>query len=223
MVRGGKYGEMYALNLYYSMHGLSDEGSYYFTSNPTPGTGIIIPMIAAFDATKPALVIQNQDNLGGKRTYIDYLKLILTVVGGGSPTDLKYAIYMDNINRYTSGGSQLSVVNANMDAGGNPISKVWFGAITAPAASAAVRLISSGTIRTIASVVNDTDIWTFSSIEKNSAGTSLALATAGVFNSPVPPAILGPGANHSLLLYLWSTGETTTGKTYTIDLGFWER
>ena len=223
--RSTRYGDQYVVSLVQTTHVVSDEGGYFYTSNPTPGTGIIINMVASYAATTPMLVIQNSDVLGGKRIYLDWIKIITTVLGGGTPasTWLQYAAYIDSINRYTSGGSALAVVNPNMDASQTPVGKAWFGAISAPAASSSQRLVSSGQMRTIAAVLYDTYLFTFGGIEKNVVGNSLALATAGIFEFPLPPVILGPGTNQSFLLNTWQGGETTTGRTYTIECGWWER
>lgn len=214
-IRGGKYGEQYVLNTL-DKKILSDEGSYIFASNPTPGSGIAINIQTSFDATKPALLIKNTGNINS--IYLDTVKLILSVVGGGTPTELMYAWVVDNIDRYTSGGTLLSAVSPNSNIQANNKAKVYFGAITATAASNDKRVVGQGHLRKTANVVGDTYLFTF-----DGKGTFEREAeTVHRTEVPCPPIIVN-GNNHSALLYLWNTGETTTAKTFLADIGWYER
>jgi hypothetical protein len=226
-VRSSGYGDLSVQNLNNSHHSLSEEGSYFVTSNPTPGTGILVPMVAALTDTSPALVIQNTD-LGSAtslRAFIDYIKLTLFTVGGGTPTDFQFAIFLDNIPRLggSPGGSNLTPVNVNMDAPNNlmkSILNVYFGAVTALAKSNNARLIAQGNLRSIAPVVKDVYQFNFGAVEKAIAN-SFAIATAGHIHHNIAPGTIG--GQQTLLMYLWSSGETTTGKNFTFEMGSWER
>lgn len=217
--RAGKYGEDYTLETL-NPKSLNDEGSYIVYTNPTAGTGIVTPMIAAFDNTLPTLLIKNTDTTqSGRRVYLDYVKMQLSVIGGGAPTILKYAFYIDYIERYGSGGTLLNGISPNGDKIADNKAKVYFGAITAIAAGNDKRLIANGVIRTVANVIGDTYLFTFGA-KSPSLGNN-ELATVCNIQIPCPPVCLGAG--QVLLLHLGNTGETTTGKTYLVDIGTYER
>ena len=112
--RRGVYGEDYSIALGPRVHG--DEGSYIILRNATPGTGI--PGHAApttHDTEKAFLMLRHGGQLlaNSKRTYLDYIKLVVTAAGTGGT--LNYATHTIDVNRtFTSGGGDLTAVNPNM-------------------------------------------------------------------------------------------------------------
>jgi len=130
-VRLGRYGETCVYNVVPKMHAASDEGSYFAITTPTPGTKVDYGSAGtqtSFSDTVPFMLIKNNDALGGKRIYLDYLKLIQ--IGGTAPastTSVQMAVKIDNINRQNTAGTltTLTPVSANMDSGLVSIGQ-WF-------------------------------------------------------------------------------------------------
>jgi hypothetical protein len=231
-IRQSTYGEMFTMPVVRKQHTLADEGSYYVCNNaqtaivPTYGTSLV--------ATSPFIVISNgatASTSGGPRLYLDYIALT-AIVAGASTTTAGYtalAVYIDNILRYTSGGTNLSttVYNANMASGlNNSSASIYCGAIVAPAASGAVRPICGlrnirpAVSATVVNVVGDMHLLTFGSVE--GAVGSITIANANLMPQALPPVVLGPG--HSALIYVWYPVMTApSAATYAPEIGFWVR
>jgi hypothetical protein len=92
--------------------------------------------------------------------------------------------------------------------------QVIAGAITAGAASSMVRTHSRFGIRNTIHAIGDntTIIFGQPNVSSNSTG-----------NVFVPPVILNPGITHTMLLYIWWLGLTTTAITGEVEVGWWER
>src|SRR6267142_4693351 len=98
--RFGRYGEQWSQNLFNKSHGLAEEGSYFVISN-TPGTGLAtIAAPTTLADTSPFIYLVNTETNGiyGKRTYLDYLRLIATAAGTAG-TALRCAVKIDPIAR----------------------------------------------------------------------------------------------------------------------------
>ena len=220
--RGGRYGEAYVQSVSGSkVHALSDEGSYFIQKNATTGTGIAsTAAVTAYDATKPFLYLYNSATASeGTRIYLDYLKLQVTSAGTNG-TALWYDMVLDNIARYTSGGTASTFINPNMDSSATQSATGYAGALVAPAASSDVRKVCGGAIRLVIPVVGDQYLFNFGS--PSCTGSSLALAGTAItsFVSPAPPIVVGPG--DSFLVYLWLPSQDGAS-SYEYELGFWQR
>ena len=80
--RSGNCGAAFIQRLTEKGHKLADEGSYFMTRTPTPGTGVITTLsLSSLDDAKPFIVIQNNNPSGGKNIHLDHIKLHMTVVG----------------------------------------------------------------------------------------------------------------------------------------------
>jgi hypothetical protein len=240
-LRLGRYQDAYVLPVVRKMHLLADEGSFFMTNNGQ--TGIITPAAVGFVATTPSLIIQNNDspsNQAAKRLYIDAIELLVTAAGvTATATQAKMlAIVLDGISRYTSGGSNLTpnIVNPNMDlAARQSIASVYFGNLTAVAASANARTVIGQrmvrlpvTATTAPDVINDRVRLEFGSVESittaviGSTGALQANVTQEVLK--LPPVVIGPG--QTLLMHLWQLvagGTYSTATTYSPEISWWER
>lgn len=231
--RLGRYGEGYALSMVRKQHLLADEGSYFIANNNAQA-GILSSPATGFVATTPALIVANIDsptNPVAKRVYLDFLNLVTTVVGSAASglVNLQAALYLDTGNRYSSGGSEITanIVSPNMDLTPKSIAKVYFGALTASAASLSARAISPLRVirpavsATVLDVVGETKLFNFGPVE-NMLNGSITIANANNIPVPMPPIIIGP--NQSALLYLWqNVGATPVAATYAPELAWWER
>jgi hypothetical protein len=222
--RTGRYGERYEFNLVPTKHMLSDEGGYFVTTNPTPGTTVAAAVQAAFSDTVAAFVIQNTDSLGGKRVYLDYIKLLPTVAPATS-VSAQYALKLEPSSQRapTAGQAQISPVNTNGDDGTKPVTLVQAftgGAfLTVPASSAASRLVGRGCLRGSIPVVGDELCLQFGAVDPASGGAPPA--TASHQGSTTAPIIIAPGG--SLTVHLWFPSNATTGLSAEYEIGHWER
>lgn len=228
--RAWSRGELASMPVVRKAHVLADEGSYYLANNNQ--TGIATGTPAAFSATAPFLVIENHNApASGLRCYLDYLALVTTAAGGwasgGVNIQLVAAIDV-GVFRYSSGGSQITNINnANTEVGnGTGNIAVYAGAITATAASAAVRnVVGLRTLRpavstTVADVIGELKVLNFGGVEAMLNG-AITVASANMISHPMPPLVIGPGS--SALIYLILNGTTPSAASYAPELGYWVR
>jgi len=236
-LRGGRYGEAFVASIVRKSHVLADEGSYYTANNLQ--TAITGQAVSAYDATKPSIVIFNSDspsNPTAKRIYLDYIAL---VAGGTaysnatSNTVSLCSIATDNVNRYSSGGTALTVQNVNQDAPTRPsVGLAYAGAITTTTANALrtlsgqrlFRLPVSATALSLANV----DRWNinFGGVEQvidlQTQISATLEATAVARSISFPPVVIGPGQSF-LFNIATICNSSPVGGTLHYDLGWWER
>jgi hypothetical protein len=225
--RAWSYGEIPTMPIVRKSHTLADTGSYYVCNNAQ--TAIVPTYGTSFSSTAPFIIISNGSTT--KNLYVDYIALV-SIVAGACTTTAGYtalAVYIDNILRYTSGGTNLStnVYNPSFAFGANNSgASVYCGAITAGAASGAVRPICGvrnirpNVSSTIINVVGDMNLLNFGSVE-GSVG-SITIANANLMPQSLPPIVIGPGC--TALIYLWYPVMTApSAATYAPEIGFWVR
>lgn len=232
-IRLGRYGEQYQQTLVRKQHALVDEGSYMMTNNNAQA-GILSTPATGFVATTPALIVYNKGSTTdpmAKRINLDFLNLVTTVVGSAASglVNLQAALYLDSGNRWSSGGTELTanIVSPNSDIVPSSVARVWFGVLTATAATSQVRALSPLRVirpvvsTTVLDVVGETKWFNFGAVEGMLNG-SITVANANFI--PVPMPAVSIGAGWSALLYLWqNVGGTNVAATYAPELGFWER
>lgn len=218
--RGGRYGEQFVLPVGAGLYGPCAEGTYFRATNPTINTAIAQAVNATWVATTPVMTIRNTDAAAGKVMYLDYIRLIMTVIPA-SATNWELAVITDPNNRYTSGGSLLTPVNANTAYSGVGISSIHFGAITAPAA-VAPRILTRARVFNAIPVVGSQLILNFGASD---AAAPQTMNGANAVNLAVPcgPVALGPGNNHTCLIYLWYASNATTPAQFEVEMGWLER
>jgi hypothetical protein len=217
--RLGRYAEQYVIPIMPDAAALAEEGTYWKACNPTLGTAIADNIQTSFSATKGILCVVNTDSAGGKSIYPDYLKLI-PAVAPASATSTEIAIAIDTVNRYSSGATNLTPVNANSATTATSVATVCrFGAVTFAAASAARYLARSKIFHAIEVVGSE-----FVILFNRPVGDCLALnGTAPVrIGCSVGPLVIGPG-NHSMCVHTWRPANAVTAPTYEVEFGWWER
>lgn len=221
--RSNVYGEALVQTVGKPRYALADEGRYFVARNPTPGTGVA--GIAAADGLNDAegLMLLTNDNTDGSRVYLDYLYLRCTAAGTNG-TDMDFTLKIDsNSNRYTSGGSAITPVNANMDSSATPGVTTYFGALVTTATTTA-RILAYRRLRRATIVVAGDEFW-FGFGEGPApsvrTGTLAADSTTNVgYATHLPPVVLGAGD----CVWMACNAASQTGATsWEFELGFWVR
>ena len=194
---------------------LASLGSYHVCFNPTQGTGVVTGNPTTLVATTPALVLYNGGNSAD--VHLHYLRLSSTVVGGGAATK-QFSMFVDQGNRYSSGGTALTIKNTNPTSTTVSNAVATFGAVTATAASTNQRALGNDWFRVaLADVVGDVYEWDFGGRASSTGGL---VATVAHVVHQAPPVVLPP--NTSYVLNIWS-GTFTQGITFEVSMGISER
>lgn len=225
-LRVNKYGELVNPALS-ERNRAADDGGYFVATNPTPSTAIAYGSggtNATFSDTVPFMNVVNTAATGGKRVYLDYLKLIQNGTAPASTTSVHYAIKIDNVARTATAGTPVThtPVNANMGDGSGPVSRVivFSGAVaTVPAASAAARLVARGQLKGGPTLNLDEYNIVFGGADNASQGGYLT--TVASYCSRSAPVVLDPGCN--AMIYLWFLSGITNPFSYEYELGIFER
>lgn len=228
VARASRYGELLVSPVVTTKHNLTEEGSYFVYTNPTPGTVLAYGAAgtqAAFSDTVPFMILQNLDAVGGKRICLDYLKLIQ--IGGTAPattTSVQAACKVDLALRTPTAGTTTTLVAAqpNGDVSGKSIGSliVASGAVaTIPAASANARLVGRAQLKGGPTLVLDEYAIAFGMVDAPPQGGYLT--TVSSYVTRMPPCEVPPGG--SAVIYLWLPGGATNPFSYEFELGAWER
>lgn len=228
--RLSRYREQMMVPSILTKHPLADEGSYFVANNGQTGIATAAAPVA-FSATNPFLVIFNGANPSddfAPRLYLDYAMLMVTAAGTAG-TSVQIAITKDLGNRYTSGGTDLTLAIANTGpTSSGSLTRVYAGNITASAASSnAKTVVGNRTLKNMtAPAPTIGDQYTLRSgaadmaenLIYSNAGTTLTQVLN--MTQSVPPIIIGP--NESLLIHLWIVTQSAAS-SYAPELGWWER
>jgi len=217
--RYGRYGEQYTYPVGKGgVYQAADEGCYFIAHNPTSGTGLATTAApTARTATKPFIMLMNQDSVGGKRVYLDYIKFIVTAAGtAGASLHIDFGI--DNgVGRYTSGAAMTAVpTNVNMDSNIASVCNALGGPITATAETAAYRGLGTWVPKISIPVVGDHYIMTFGNI--NSIGLGVATIASNICG--FHPVVIGP--QQTFLVYPWLPSQSAAS-SYEVEMGWYER
>ena len=223
MPRLGRYGEQEVENLINSHHRLADEGSYYITQSPTPGTGIAYALTTAFSDTAGCfLAFKNNaaaNDPNAKRVYLDYVKLICTVAPT-SATAAHCVVKIDNTNRNPTGGTALTPGGSSMDNSAGSVAQISAGALTLGAVGSSARQVGREVLRTVIAVVGDAFVLKFGNIEAP-PGQVINGANPTRFSYNFGPVIIG--AQSFALVHLWFPANATTPPSFEVETGHWER
>jgi hypothetical protein len=163
------------------------------------------------------LFLKNTEPKGGKRVFLDYIKLLTSVVPLNA-TSLQYALVIDdNPIRWTSGGTAITPVSPNGDSNIPSITQMYFGAITT-AVPTNRRTVGRGTLRGVIPTVFDVLMIVSGGAEGGGSMASAAASGRQVENTA--PIIIGPQQN--LCLTLWGASYTTAAQ-WEFEVTFWER
>lgn len=219
-IRNSRYGELITQPLYGAkMYPTSDEGSYFYASNPTPGTGIAgTAASTALSDLAPLMLIVNGSTT--KELILDYIRLYVTAAGTNG-TNFFVACKTDiGPSRYTSGGSTLTPVNPNQNSSSTSNATVKFGALVTTAATTSARLVGGSQVRTVIKVIGDTILLDFAASQRVAAGAPLEGTLQLERVIPMPPVILPPGGQFTLAD--WAASQSVAA-SYEVQAGWIER
>jgi hypothetical protein len=200
-------------------HVLADDGLYFVATNPTPGTAIAFAVNAAVSETVGYfLSIQNSELPGGKRIFLDFLKLLLAVVPA-SATSAEMFIKLDTAG-FTSGGTPITPVNPNSDSATKSVAVINAGALTTAARSGAARLVTRNKLRTAIPVAGDEWDFIFGA-DEFAAASATGGANAQRMPIGLPPVIIAP--QQFALFQLWFPGNAATPAQFELELGMVEK
>mgnify|MGYP001582756064 CR=1 FL=1 len=223
---GARYGEQIVQPLHGSKHALAEVGCYFVATSPTPMTGIALTTsITTFAETAGAvgdsLLIKNTETgsaNSAKRIYPDYLRIRNVTQAPTSATDWYISGVLDySAVRYTSGGSQITPINANGDSSLASVATIYFGALTT-AIPASRRLLFSLMVLPRLMIIKDMIILQFGGISGDVIPPNSAAIMDVAYN--VPPCVIGPAQN--LTLKMWGTANAAAAQ-FEFDFGYWEK
>jgi hypothetical protein len=221
------------------MQAQAAEGFYYAASNGQ--TAIADSGATAYSATAATLLIQNNNPLPGQQQqanaladgapvniYVDYIRLMAATAGSAASglSQIAFALYLDNILRYSSGGTALTPANMNSYSPSASGAQIYFGTVVAKAANAAKAAVGMASMRptvsgTAIGVVSDQYVLDCGATEGGMGG-SIAPANPVMLSIPLPPIVIPPQC--SAMLSLWYPGGATmVAPTWLPEIGFWER
>jgi hypothetical protein len=238
VIRQARYGEIYAISHIRKQHALADEGSYFSANNGQ--TGILTSLLGlVFSQTtaSPVFIITNSDGIANRRIHLDWMHLLCTASGaypaGPGSSSVSFAWTVDAVDRYSSGGTDLTrnIVNPNMDVVGRAsVASIRFGALTLTGATGNARiLVGQRRLRGPASTTTvcaaqDHTLFTFGNLEPlhgPKKDLSVDEPSGQTWAFTLPGIIIGP--NQCAILHLWSQATLTTGITFLPELAWWER
>lgn len=223
------YGDVVTTQLGDNHSSLADEGCYFKVLSlvNTPVAHAIANTLT-YNVNTPLFMIRNLGTAGGKRIFIDYIRLLSSTSSTTGGTGISCAAFIDTTSRVPTGGSNFTPVNVNADSTNASVCSTngfTFGAITNSGTPNAPRMIvrHNYKVSVTANTILAGDSFTMDFGEHQSTATTL---NAG--NVPtVYPASVGPcavGGGHTFLFYLWYSATTaTTIPTYEFEIGWWER
>lgn len=210
---------------------LSDEGVYFVATNPTIGTGIAQTICVDDAATAssthaqfaPTVLIYNSavaSSPTAPSLYMRYLRLRCTAAPA-SATSWYYSLRLDNLNRYSSGGSLITPVNVNPNSATTSKALLYFGAIVPTALpSGNARLVGAGAWDSAIPVVGDQYCLQFGapfvSNDMLSGGT-----TAKNVSMTAPPIVIPPG--WCLAVDMWGPSNAVTPASWEFETAWAER
>lgn len=229
--RIGNFGENYGLTPLPDEMASADEGSFFTCANATPGTGIATAAaVSAFSGTNAFLVAHNiSTGDGGRRAYLNHLRLILTTAPAGTVA-MHFAAVRSRVSREPTAANARTVyepVNAARAAGRESILEVFgwaaAAAMTVPAAEVSDKVVARWTIPTGLGIVGDQYLIKFGS----AAGTGGAGPLTAVrathpcdFLVYAPPIIIEP--DDWVVIHRWWVTEATA-PAFEFELGHRER
>jgi hypothetical protein len=191
----------------------ANEGKYFSGPiNPTIGTGVALTIATrtVFLATQPSITI----NAPTKAVTLDKIMLMPRVAGTGL-TGLQLVVIVDTVNRYTSGGTNVSLRSSINNTLSTAIARTGQVTIVATNTTATENRVYNGAIKSAIPAINDNYTLYFGNDNIFETG----LMTNTQQSKSLPPVIIPVGG--TALIYLFGAGMTAApafeGTIYTIE------
>jgi hypothetical protein len=223
-VRTSQYGEAVTLPIGNFRHTLADQGTYFVSHNPTNDAATTLaghpaPVLADVTTmTKPLFFARNASAAGSDiRCYLDFVE-IEVVLAGAAGTTANWAAQLDTgATRVTTAGTAFTNVNPNMQSTATPALAVQGGVVVTGTASANMRELGHGQIRSAIEFIGDRLTFRFGG--EPSSGANVVSGAASRHLITLPPVILG--ATDQFLLALYAPSQSGAG-IYKVRCGWWE-
>jgi hypothetical protein len=186
----------------------------YFSGpiNPTIGTGVALTIATrtVFLATQPSITI----NAPTKAVTLNKIMLMPRVAGTGL-TGLQLVVIVDTANRYTSGGTNVSLRSSINNTLSTAIARTGQVTIVATNTTATENRVYNGVIKSVIPAINDN----YSLFFGNDNVFETGLTNSTLQSKSLPPVIIPVGG--TALIYLFGAGMTAApafeGTIYTIE------
>jgi hypothetical protein len=191
----------------------ANEDKYFSGAiNPTIGTGVALTIATrtVFLATQPSITI----NAPTKAVTLDKI-MLMPRVGGTGLTALQLVVIVDTVNRYTSGGTNVSLRSSINNTLSTAIARTGQVTIVATNTTATENRVYNGVIKSAIPAINDNYTLYFGN--DNIVETGLTNSTRQGLS--LPPVIIPVGG--TALIYLFGAGMTAApafeGTIHTIE------
>jgi hypothetical protein len=209
---------------------LADEGGY-FVAAAVPGTPVAATICVDDAATAssthaqfaPTALLYNAEtasNASGVSLYPRYLRLRCTTAPA-SATAWYYSLRLDNVNRYSSGGTLFAAANVNPNSSQASKAVLHFGAIVPTALpSASSLLVGSGAFDSAIPVVGDQYTLHFGGSNVSNDMLSGGTTAKNVTMTAVP-IVIPPG--WCLAVDMWGPSNAVTPASWEFEFSWAER
>lgn len=232
--RNSSYGEA-AINPLHRLQQLADEGSYFFTTNPTIGTAIQLNAnVTAFSDTNGLFVIGNtasaNNNPPAPSIYLDYLRLNLAGTAPTGTVTMFFAFKKSLISREPTTAANrtlLTPVNMRGSTGISSVARVMSyanaGAMTVPASVASDAVVGRCSIPTGLGISGDEYMVKFASDDMMvwQGGAAVRATDVARRGTVCTPVTVDPG--EWVVCHMWWVTAATTAASFEFDLGWIER
>ena len=212
--------------IFFGDYAAADEGSYYTASNLLVTTGTAIATTTQIlGCTSPALVVYNQNPVGGYNIYLRTVKMRLVTVNTGSTTIEHVGVLASNIANVTTTGTLITngpvSVNSNSGTASKAIIYVGVNVANAPTAIPGSRIAHTGPVTGIIPIALDQWVFSYGDVGTPGSFNAIIGTTGGVVSVPLPPIIIAPQWYYTL--GFWGASTSTSAPTIRWDIGYIER
>jgi hypothetical protein len=210
--------------IFFGDYAAADEGSYYTAWLATTAGTAVATTTQALGTVNPAIVVYNQNPVGGYNIYMRTVKLRFTTVNTGSTTIEQVGVLAPNIANLTTVGTALSSPNSVNSASGTTSKAIIYGGVnvvTAPTAIPGARIVHTGPVASIIPIVLDSWNLSYGDVSVGAGFNAVIGTTGGTLNVNLPPVIIAPQWYYALSF--WGASTSTTAPIFRVDVAYIER
>lgn len=231
--RGGAYGEILANLGLPSWQQLSDEGSIYVATNPTPGTALQSDLITSYSATADGdtVITNGNTTASNRRIYPIYIKKMMTGTAPTGTTVQNFALFTDVTAGCTPSAGSVALTPVNPNTGANTGASnasiyvpTGGAAMTIPATGGSRKLVGRTAVPTSLGVTGDIYTLYFGPQGDGGGqggGTAVRATAAASFTATTTPVILDPG--YGLIVDFWWLTQAANKPNWEWEILYIER